>query len=125
MRCQPLRWCIIRRAHEEDAMAIRLLCWEGYDDPNVLAPFEHANGVGIHADTHICDFVATQRVLADAGTWDIVNVNSPFVRDVLAPQGRILRLDDARFNNWKDAGPMSDAWRALCQWATGPDDATI
>ena len=71
-----------------------------------------AAAVRIHADTHISDFAAAERVLSDAGVWDMVNVNSPFVRDVLVPQGRIRTLDDARFNDWKDAGPMSDAMRA-------------
>src|SRR4051812_2753451 len=72
---------IIHAAIQETAMIINLLGWEGYDDPSVVAPFEQVAGTRVVAQSHLSDFAATQRVVNAEERWDIVNLNSPFVRD--------------------------------------------
>jgi spermidine/putrescine transport system substrate-binding protein len=108
----------------EASMEIRGLCWEGYDDPSVLEPFTR-HGDAVRIDNHISDHAATQCVLERAGHWDLVNINSPFVRDALHPRGRIRELDAARFESPGRNRPMSDAFSALHEWGIGRNGSTI
>ena len=77
---------------------LNVLCWEGYDDPAVLDPFAHERGITAHGAAHVSDAATTARLLSGAaGDWDVVNLNNPFVRDVLHPRGLIHELDPDRF----------------------------
>lgn len=78
---------------------LNVLCWEGYDYPALLEPFGREHGVDVRGEAHVTDAGAVARVIGgEAGRWDIVNLNNPFVRDVLHPQGLIRELDRARFS---------------------------
>ena len=72
---------------------LNVLCWEGYDYPALLEPFGREHGVDVRGEAHVTDAGAVARVIGgEAGRWDIVNLNNPFVRDVLHPQGLIREL---------------------------------
>jgi spermidine/putrescine transport system substrate-binding protein len=83
---------------------LRLLCWAGYDDPSILAPFETEFGVRVHAEQLLSDFEAAERVATrEHGRWDVVNLNNPFARDHLEPRGLVRALDRRRFEPLFDA----------------------
>lgn len=75
---------------------INVLGWEGYDDPIIVQPYSKTGGCTLHVDAHISDFTATQRVLAEPGTWDLVSINSPSC-GTFCTKGLIRTLDAARF----------------------------
>ncbi len=106
-------------------MHVGMLSWEGYDDPDVLAPFERERNCRVRVDTHLSDFAAAQRVLRRDGAWDLVNINSPFVRDALAPRGTIRALDPDRFGAVLDTAALPSEWRPLAQWGIDPGGAPI
>lgn len=104
-------------------MTTRILGWEGYDDALVLEPFSSATGITVVVDNHIGDADACQRVLKNPGTWDIVNINSPFVRNVLHPAGRIEPLRGERFRTANRT--VSQPFAALQDWGCSPAGETI
>ena len=75
-------------------MSLKILGWEGYDDPGLIAPFNDRTGIAVELDSHISDFDAAERVLTGVGTWDLININSPFVRDVLLSAGHIQKAHE-------------------------------
>jgi spermidine/putrescine transport system substrate-binding protein len=79
------------------AAALRLLCWEGYEQPALLAPFTRRHAVTVTADTLLSDYAAALGIERDPGRWDVVNLNNPFARDFLHPRGLVRALDPARF----------------------------
>lgn len=77
--------------------SLRLLCWEGYEQPSLLDPFIRPRGVTVIAETLLSDYAAATRVAEDPGRWDIVNLNNPFARDFLHPRGLVRALERAKF----------------------------
>ena len=78
---------------------LAILCWAGYDTPALIAPFARDHGVTLAAETLISDAAAVARILrSPPGTFDIINLNNPFARDVLYPQGYVRFLDRDRFD---------------------------
>lgn len=104
---------------------IQILGWEGYDDPDLIAPFITAGGPKIIADAHLSDFAATVRVLGTPGRWDIVNINSPFVRDVLYASGLIQPLDQDTHGPASQARSMQASFKAFDQWGLSPEGRPI
>ncbi|MBI1774116.1 MAG: extracellular solute-binding protein [Proteobacteria bacterium] len=79
-------------------VALRLLCWEGYDRPEILDPFIRSHGAKVVAETLLADYDAALRIVRSPRRWDIVNLNSPFARDLLHPQGLVRPLERTRFD---------------------------
>lgn len=106
------------------ARALRLLCWEGYDSADILAPFDRQAGVRVHARTLLSDADTAAR-LASGGhrQWDVLNINNAYVRDVLYPLGLIRRLDPGRFGRCLDN--LHPSCERLSRWAHGHDGALI
>jgi spermidine/putrescine transport system substrate-binding protein len=78
--------------------ALRLLCWEGYDGPDLLAAFARRHAATVAADTLLSDFTAATDIADDPTRWDIANLNNPFARDFLHPRGLVRPLDRVRFD---------------------------
>ena len=77
---------------------LNILCWEGYEDPRVVEPFTARSGCSVHAETIVSDADTAARVAgSDRPSWDVVNLNNPFARDVLYPGNVIRTLPDDRF----------------------------
>jgi len=53
--------------------------------------------------------------------WDLININSPFVREVLYPAGLVRALDANRFYHPDRASPFAE----LARWAHAPDGSPI
>lgn len=71
------------------AQALRYFGWEGYGDGAFASSFRRHTGLEIEHDYHLSDDVACRTALAHPRAWDIININSPFVRDVLHPAGAV------------------------------------
>jgi spermidine/putrescine transport system substrate-binding protein len=105
-------------------MSLRILGWEGTDDPSLIAPFNDKSGIAVELDAHISDFDAAERVLTGAGAWDLVNINSPFVRDVLSSAGLIEQLTSERLRA-AAAMPMPPVFQELNRWGLSCAGAPI
>ncbi|MDE0008583.1 MAG: spermidine/putrescine ABC transporter substrate-binding protein, partial [Gammaproteobacteria bacterium] len=78
---------------------LNILCWEGYEDPGVVGPFEERHGYSVRAETIVSDADTAARVLGpERPFWDVVNLNNPFARDVLYPADAIRDLPQDRFS---------------------------
>ncbi len=103
---------------------LNVLCWEGYDYPALLEPFAAEHGITVRGEAHVSDAGTVERLVGpEAGAWDIVNLNNPFARDVLHPQGLIRELDGDRF------GVCMAGWLPqfadLYQWAKDGDGSAL
>ncbi len=106
-------------------MPIQIFGWEGYDDPFLIAPFRQTGGSSVVLDAHLSDFAATQRVLGTRGRWDLVNINSPFVREVLYAGGRVRQLDKDKFEDTSHRLSAPASFREFYQWGVSPDGHAI
>jgi spermidine/putrescine transport system substrate-binding protein len=73
---------------------LRYLGWEGYADGAFAATLYGRTGLEIGGDNHLSDDLACRRLVAKPEAWDIININTPFVRDVLYPSGLIRSLSN-------------------------------
>lgn len=78
---------------------LNILCWEGYNSDQVLGPFRDANpGATVRAESGTSDPDMINKLRAgETSVWDLINVNQPWARDQLYPEGLIRPLDKDRF----------------------------
>lgn len=78
---------------------MNILCWEGYNSDEVLEPFRDANsGANVRAESGTSDPDMINKLRAgEVNVWDLINVNQPWARDQLYPEGLIKPLDKERF----------------------------
>lgn len=86
------------------AMAARnnemnILCWEGYNSDEVLGPFRDAHpGSSVRAESGTSDPDMINKLRAgEVNVWDLINLNQPWARDQLYPEGLIKPLNKERF----------------------------
>lgn len=79
-------------ADRDDQMNV--LCWEGYNSDPVLGPFRAANpGASVRAESGTSDPDMINKLRAgETSVWDLINVNQPWARDQLYPEGLIKPL---------------------------------
>ena len=102
---------------------IQLLCWEGYDSPHILEPFERRRSTRVLARTLLSDAGTASDLLAGRATCDVLNINNAWVRDSLHPAGLVRRLDPERFEPHFEQ--MSAQFDRLYQWARDAEGALI
>jgi spermidine/putrescine transport system substrate-binding protein len=73
---------------------LRYLGWEGYADGHFAADLHAETRLEIEGESHLSDDVACRMVRSTPEAWDIININTPFVRDVLHPRGLIRALPE-------------------------------
>jgi len=78
---------------------LNILCWEGYNTDQVLQPFRDANpGATIRAESGTSDPDMINKLRAgEVNVWDLINVNQPWARQQLYPEGLIRPLERSRF----------------------------
>lgn len=78
---------------------MNILCWEGYNSDQVLGPFRSANsGATVRAESGTSDPDMINKLRAgETSVWDLINVNQPWARDQLYPEGLIKPLNKDRF----------------------------
>ncbi|MEM6480931.1 MAG: PotD/PotF family extracellular solute-binding protein [Pseudomonadota bacterium] len=87
------------RAMAARADRLNILCWEGYNTDDVLSPFRNLNpDATIRAESGTSDPDMINKLRAgEVNVWDLINVNQPWARAQLAPEGLIKPLDKERF----------------------------
>jgi len=78
---------------------LNILCWEGYNTDDVLGPFrEMHKGARIRAESGTSDPDMINKLRAgEVNVWDLINLNQPWARNQLMPEGLIKPLNKERF----------------------------
>ena len=108
-----------RRGPQDDPA----LCWEGYESPRILEPFERRRSTRILADTLLSDAGTASDLLAGRTTCDVLNINNAWVRGSLRPAGLVRPLDPERFEPY--FGRMLPQFDRLYAWARDAEGALI
>ena len=95
----PMRSAFAARNNE-----MNILCWEGYNSDEVLGPFRNANsGSNVRAESGTSDPDMINKLRAgEVNVWDLINVNQPWAREQLYPEGLIKPLNKDRFMPYFD-----------------------
>jgi len=80
---------------------MNVLCWEGYNSDQVLGPFREANpGATVRAESGTSDPDMINKLRAgETSVWDLINVNQPWARDQLYPEGLIKPLQQGQVSS--------------------------
>ena len=102
-----------RRAHAARTNEMNILCWEGYNTDDVLDPFRRSHaGAKVSAESGTSDPDMINKLRAgEVNVWDLINVNQPWARAQLYPEGLIKPLDRNRFDHYFDT---------FLKWFRGP-----
>jgi len=99
---------------------LNILCWEGYEDPELLNTFTKGRSITAGGESFLSDAVAVERMLSEEKqNWDILNVNNPFVRVILYPRGAIRPINKTRFEPYFER--MLPQFSHIYQWAYSRD----
>ena len=99
---------------------LNILCWEGYNSAEVLDPFRSAKGATVKAESLTNDPTMINRLRAgETNVWDLINVNNPWARKIMQPEGLIKPLDRAKFEPYFET--MLPAFKPPYQWAMSED----
>jgi len=86
------------RASDFKDQELNIYCWEGYNSDDVLDPFRREYDVTVNAEGLISDPDAVNRLRAgETKVWDLINVNNPWAREMMWPEGLIEELPRDRF----------------------------
>ena len=103
---------------------LNILCWEGYNSSQVLDPFRASTGAEVRAESLANDPTMINRLRAgETNTWDLINVNNPWARKVMLPEGLITPLDRARFEPYFN--DMMPDFKPPYRWAMSEDGADL
>lgn len=99
---------------------LNILCWEGYNSAQVLDPFRSKESAVVKAESLTNDPTMINRLRAgETNIWDLINVNNPWARNVMAPAGLIKPLPRDEFEPFFDA--MLPQFKAPYRWAMSGD----
>ncbi|HXV23649.1 MAG TPA: PotD/PotF family extracellular solute-binding protein, partial [Alphaproteobacteria bacterium] len=103
---------------------LNILCWEGYNSAQVLDPFRQAKNATIKAESLTNDPTMINRLRAgETNVWDLINVNNPWARKIMHPEGLIQPLDRARFEPYFEQ--MLPAFKPPYKWAMSEDGSQL
>jgi len=107
---------VTRQARADRSTELNILCWEGYNSAQVLDPFREANGATVKAESLTNDPTMFNRLRAgETNVWDLINVNNPWARKIMWPEGLIRELDRAHFEPYFEK--MLPAFKPPYRWA--------
>lgn len=109
------------RAFAQDrSKELNILCWEGYNSAQVLDPFRGAHAATVRAESLTNDPTMINRLRAgETSVWDLINVNNPWARKIMLPEGLIEPLDRSRFEPFFET--MLPAFHPPYRWAMSED----
>jgi len=103
---------------------LNILCWEGYNSADVLDPFRTAHDATVKAESLTNDPTMINRLRAgEANVWDLINVNNPWARRVMYPEGLIKPLDKATFEPY--FAKMLPGFEWPYKWAMSDDGSEL
>jgi spermidine/putrescine transport system substrate-binding protein len=95
---------------------LNILCWEGYNSAQVLDPFRSSKGATVKAESLTNDPTMINRLRAgETKVWDLINVNNPWARKIMLPEGLIRPLDRAAFEPYFNK--MMPSFKPPYKWA--------
>jgi spermidine/putrescine transport system substrate-binding protein len=87
-----------RFAHAARDKELNIYCWEGYNSDDVLDPFRREFKAKVRAEGLTSDPDAVNRLRAgETKVWDLINVNNPWAREMMYPEGLIKPISRERF----------------------------
>lgn len=99
---------------------LNILCWEGYNSAEVLDPFRKSTQAIIKAESLTNDPTMINRLRGgETKVWDLINVNNPWARKVMAPAGLIKPLPREEFEPYFNQ--MLPQFKAPYKWALSED----
>ncbi len=109
-----------RRAQAARENELNILCWEGYNSAQVLDPFREMMDATIKAESLTNDPTMINRLRAgEINVWDLINVNNPWARKVMYPEGLIMPLPRAEMEPYFEK--MLPAFAPPYHWAMSED----
>ena len=116
----PLAGGFANKAFAAREKELNILCWEGYNSADVLDPFRSDKGATIKAESLTNDPTMINRLRAgETNVWDLINVNNPWARKIMHPEGLITPLDRARFEPYFEK--MLPGFEPPYKWAMSED----
>ncbi len=107
----------IARAEERE---LHINVWDGYSDPRLHQRFLQDHDTKIKYELLISDPDAINRLRAgETAIWDIINLNQPWARQQLWPEGLIVDLPKDRFEPYFEK--MLPEFAPPFYWATSVD----
>ena len=95
---------------------LNIYCWEGYNSDEVLDPFRREFDAKARAEGLTSDPDAVNRLRAgETAVWDLINVNNPWAREMMYPEGLIRPLPRDRFEPMFEK--MMPAFHPPYEWA--------
>ncbi|MGK6315872.1 ABC transporter substrate-binding protein [Neorhizobium sp. DT-125] len=108
------------RAFAAREKELNILCWEGYNSAQVLDPFRSSQSAAVKAESLTNDPTMINRLRAgETRIWDLINVNNPWARKIMAPAGLIKPLPRTEFESYFDT--MLPEFKAPYRWAMSDD----
>ncbi|MGN1280562.1 MAG: PotD/PotF family extracellular solute-binding protein [Succinivibrio sp.] len=99
---------------------LNILCWEGYNSAEVLDPYRELRGAKVSAESATNDPTMVNKLRAgETKIWDLVNLNNPWARKILFPEGLITPLDPEVFAPYFDK--MMPIFKYPYEWAMSQD----
>ncbi len=106
----------IRQAQAAREKELNIYCWEGYNSDDVLDPFRREFEATVRAEGLTSDPDAVNRLRAgETKVWDLINVNNPWAREMMWPEGLIRELPRERFEPFFEA--MMPQFHPPYEWA--------
>ncbi|GGE04707.1 spermidine/putrescine ABC transporter substrate-binding protein [Aureimonas endophytica] len=103
---------------------LNILCWEGYNSAQVLDPFRSETSATVKAESLTNDPTMINRLRAgETRIWDLINVNNPWARKIMAPAGLIKPLPRAEFEPFFDS--MLPAFKPPYRWAMSENGSEL
>jgi len=103
-------------AGSDRSKELNIYVWEGYNSDEVLDPFRKEFSARVRAEGLTSDPDAVNRLRAgETKVWDIINVNNPWAREQMYPEGLIKPISRERFEGYYDK--MMPAFKAPYKWA--------
>lgn len=104
------------RAEGPRDQELNILCGPGYDSNKVLDPFRVKNGAKVTAECGTSDPELIERLRSDyTRVWDLINVNQPWARQRLFPEGLIRPLPAGTFLPYFEN--MLEPFKAPYRWS--------
>ena len=104
------------QAASDRSKELNIYCWEGYNSDDVLDPFRKEFNARVRAEGLTSDPDAVNKLRAgETKIWDIINVNNPWAREQMYPEGLIKPLPRERFEPYYEK--MLPAFKPPYKWA--------
>jgi spermidine/putrescine transport system substrate-binding protein len=107
-------------AHAARDKELNIYCWEGYNSDEVLDPFRREFDAKVRAEGLTSDPDAVNKLRAgETKVWDLINVNNPWAREMMYPEGLIRPISRERFEPMMNK--MMPQFHAPYEWAMDKD----